>query len=169
MDRWTIERLNGTHEREPFSCGKEPLDKFLKTLVSQYEKRRLGRTVVATNPGEKRVLGYYTIAANSFALSCLAESARKKLPRHPVPTIHLGRLAVDLTCHGRGLGKALLFHFLARAITLSEELGVFAVDVWAMDKDLLPFYEKYGFIPLQDAPLHLYLPMGTVAQMFSQE
>jgi len=140
MPRWTIEPLNSSQEREPFSCGKELLDKFLKTLVSQYEKRRLGRTFVATNPGDKRVLGYYTIAAGSFALSCLPESARKKLPKHPVPTIHLGRLAVDLTCQGQGLGKDLLFHFLARAMTLSEELGVFAVDVWAMDNESLAWF-----------------------------
>ena len=30
------------------------------------------------------------------------------------------------------------------------------------------FYQKYGFIPLQDDPFHLYLPMATVRAMFPQ-
>jgi GNAT superfamily N-acetyltransferase len=167
MAEWVIERLSKSHERGAFCCGKESLDTFLKTLVGQYEKKRIGRTFVATAPVDKRVLGYYTAAAGSFTLSALPEKARKGLPKHPVPTIHLGRLAVDQSCQGKGLGEILLFHFLKRALEVSQGLGVFAVDVWAMDEQALPFYLKYGFIPLQDAPLHLYLPIGTVETMFN--
>jgi hypothetical protein len=166
MAEWVIERLSSSHERGDFCCGKDALDNFLKTLVGQYEKKGIGRTYVATAAGEKKVLGYYTAAAGAFALDALPEPARKKLPKHPLPTIHLGRLAVDRCCQGQGLGEMLLFHFLHTALGVSEELGVFAVDVWAMDEQALPFYLKYGFIPLEDAPLHLYLPMKTVEKMF---
>src|SRR5438876_4117406 len=96
MAEWTIEPLQRQHDRKEFSCGKQPLDAFLRTLVSQYEKRRLGRTFVATDPGQVRVAGYYTLAAGSFDVSCLPEAERKKLPKLPVPTVHLGKLAVDL-------------------------------------------------------------------------
>lgn len=166
MADWVIERLSKSHDRGAFCCGKDSLDAFLKTLVGQYEKKRVGRTFVATAPGDKRVLGYYTAAAGSFGLDALAEKDRKGLPKHPIPTIHLGRLAVDRSCQGKALGETLLFHFLRRALEVSEGLGVFAVDVWAMDEQALPFYLKYGFIPLQGATLHLYLPIGTVAKMF---
>jgi hypothetical protein len=71
---WVIQRLTSAHDRTAFSCGKAPLDTFLVTLVSQYEKRRLGRTFVATEPGQTRVAGYYTLAAGAFDLSC--ESGR---------------------------------------------------------------------------------------------
>jgi GNAT superfamily N-acetyltransferase len=166
MAEWIIERLNKAHERDSFCCGKESLDTFLHTLVSQYEKKRVGRTFVATAPDEKKVLGYYTAAAGAFSLDALPESSRKGLPKHPIPTIHLGRLAVDRSCQGQGLGEILLFHFLQKALQVAEDLGVFAVDVWAMEEQALPFYLKYGFIPLQDAPLHLYLPIKTVEKMF---
>jgi GNAT superfamily N-acetyltransferase len=166
MAEWVIERLDKTHARGSFFCGKEPLDTFLKTLVSQYEKKRVGRTFVAAAAGEKKVLGYYTTATGSFALDALPEGRRKGLPKHPIPTVHLGRLAVDQSCQGQGLGETLLFHFLHKARAVSEELGVFAVDVWAMDEQALPFYLKYGFSPLEKAPLHLYLPIGTVEKMF---
>jgi len=149
------------------AAAKTPLDNFLKTLVSQYEKRRLGRTFVATRRGEKKVCGYYTSSAGSFSLDVLPEDVRKGLPKHPLPTIHLGRLAVDQTCHGQGLGETLLFDFLKRGLEVSKDLGVFAIDVIAKDDGSCRFYLKYGFIKLQDAPLHLYLPLATVEQMFA--
>jgi GNAT superfamily N-acetyltransferase len=167
MANWVIERLNRSHDRSGFSCGDELLDTFLKTLVTQYEKRRLGRTFVATVSGDNKVLGYYTSAAGSFALDALPEVARKGLPKHPMPTVHLGRLAVAISCQGKRLGEALLFHFLHQALEISRNLGVFAIDVWAMHDEARPFYLKYGFIPLEDAPLHLYLPIKTVENMFA--
>jgi GNAT superfamily N-acetyltransferase len=166
MADWVIERLSRFHERDGFSCGQEALDTFLRTLVSQYEKRRLGRTFVACATGDKKVLGYYTSAANSFALDALPKAHRKGLPKHPIPTVHLGRLAVDLSCQGKRLGETLLFHFLHQALDVSHNLGVFAVDVWALHDAAKSFYLKYGFISLEDAPLHLYLPLKTVEKMF---
>ena len=166
MDEWSIERLDVKHDRSEFTCGKAPLDTFIRQLVSQYEKRRLGRTYVATEPGTIRVAGYYTLAAGSFDATSLPKAERKKLPRHPIPTIHLGRLAVDQSFRGKGLGELLLFHALRGARELSEKLGAFAVDVWAIDDDAKAFYQKYGFIALEDAPLHMYLPMKTVETLF---
>lgn len=166
MAEWVIERLTSAHDRTGFSCGKASLDTFLAALVSQYEKRRLGRTFVATEPEQSRVAGCYTLAAGAFDLSCLPEKDRKKLPQHPVPTIHLGRLAVDRAFRGQRLGETLLLHALCNVLTVSETLGAFAVDVWAIDDEARAFYEKYGFAPLEDSSSHLYLPMKTVEAMF---
>ena len=58
MGEWRIERLGRGHVREGFECGKPALDDFLRVLVSQYEKRNLGRTYVARQEGNSRVLGY---------------------------------------------------------------------------------------------------------------
>jgi GNAT superfamily N-acetyltransferase len=167
MAEWVIDRLRATHERSGFSCGQPSLDTFLHTLVSQYEKRRLGRILVATEPNSTRVAGYYTLAAGAFDVSCLPEALRKKFPKHPLPTIHLGRLAVDQAFRGRRLGETLLFHALRTALELSEKLGACAVDVWAIDEEACRFYQKYGFLPLEDAPFHLYLPMKTIEALFA--
>src|SRR5437870_158681 len=111
MDAWVIEKLSTAHDRDPFSCGNAELDRFLKALVRQYAKRRLGQTYVATRPPETRVFGYYTVAAGSFSVNALPEAAHRKLPRHPVPTVYLGRLGVDKSCQGQGLGRLLLVAF----------------------------------------------------------
>jgi GNAT superfamily N-acetyltransferase len=165
MADWVIERLRPDHDRSGFSCGQAPLDAFLATLVSQYEKRRLGRTYVATESGQKRVAGYYTLAAGSLDASSLPTASYKHLPKHPIPTIHPGRLAVDSAFQGKGLGETLLFDALQRALELSEKLGAFGVDLWAIDEQAGAFYQKYGFLALDD-PLHLFVPMKTVAKLF---
>lgn len=47
-----IEPFNkAKHDRSSFSCGQPSLNAFLRTLVTQYEKRRLGRTFVASAAG----------------------------------------------------------------------------------------------------------------------
>jgi ribosomal protein S18 acetylase RimI-like enzyme len=166
MADWTIERLGSHHEREAFCCGNVSLDVFLKTLAGQYEKRRLGKTFVVVRAGEDVVRGYYTSAAGALDLSALPEKERKKLPKHPLPTVHLGRLAVDRNQQGQRLGETLLLHFLRAALAVTNTIGVYAVDVLATDDQARAFYLKYGFLPLQDAPLHLYLPMKTVEQLF---
>jgi GNAT superfamily N-acetyltransferase len=168
MDDWSVERLDQSHEREGFCCGKGPLDHFLHALVGQYEKRKLGRTYVAVRPGERRVWGYYTLASGAVLFQAMPATAAKKLPRHPVPVALLARLAVDQAVRGRGLGKLLLVDALKRCRDLSEQLGIHAIEVDAIDAGAQEFYAKFGFIPLQDDELHLYLPMATIEQVFGK-
>jgi GNAT superfamily N-acetyltransferase len=162
MPDWFIERLDKSHERSEFCCGQIPLDDFLRHLVSQYEKRRLGRTYVAVRGEEKRVVGYYTLAASSISFQHLPKQLAKKLPKHPVPVILLARLAVDQRLQKQGLGKLLLRDALTRCLDLSTHLGTYAVEVEAIDVPARDFYLKDGFISLEDSPLHLFLPIATI-------
>lgn len=162
MADWLIEPFAKDHERFGFSCGRPSLDDFIRALVTQYEKRKLGRTFVAVPAGEKRVIGYYTLAAGAIAFEHMPSDASRKLPKHPIPVVLLARLAVDQSAQGRGLGAGLLLDALQRALDLSSRLGVHAVMVDALDDAAAAFYRKYGFIPLSDAPRQLYLPVATI-------
>jgi GNAT superfamily N-acetyltransferase len=163
---WRIEPLRAIHERGEFSCGKAPLDDFLRLRATQYARRRLGRTYVALFPNTMKVAGYYTIAAG--AVANLPPESAKRLPRHPLPVILLGRLAVDLKASGQGLGRALLRDALRRSLELSQQLGLFAVEVLAIDVAAKQFYMKYGFVPLVDNDLHLFLPINTIEEGSTQ-
>src|SRR4051812_42687614 len=94
-----------SHDPTVFDCGRESLNTFLKQLATQYHKRDLGRTYVAVTSASAVVRGYYTISTGEIALADLPEEVRRKLPRHPVPVARLGRLAVDVTAQGQGLGE----------------------------------------------------------------
>ncbi len=51
---------------------------------------------------------------------------------------------------------------LTRSLDLSDKLGVHAIVVDAIDEQAKAFYERYGFVPLTDQPLSLYLPVATI-------
>jgi GNAT superfamily N-acetyltransferase len=166
MAEWRVERIDRSHHRADFQSGQPSLDGFLHTLVLQYDKRRIGRTYVAVEGHDKRVCGYYTLAAGGVSFQNVRAPTTKKLPRHPVPVALLARLAVDRTVQGQGVGRLLLMDALYRCLVLSADIGIFAVEVQAIDETAKSFYEKYGFVPLLDDALHLYLPIATVAAEF---
>ncbi len=162
MAEWLIAPLDRHHVRSAFSCGKPPLDEFIRSLVSQYQKRNLGRTYVAVTPGDPQVFGYFTLASSAVPFVNLPGDFAKKLLRHPVPVILLARLAVDQTVQVQRLGEILLLDALDRCATLAENLGVHAVEVEAIDEQARSFYQKYGFAALIDDQLHLILPIATI-------
>lgn len=162
MADWKIERLDRSHERADFDCGVPSLDDFIRLLANQYEKRRLGRTYVAIGSGDRRVVGYYTLASSCVGFDDLPGDFARKLPRHPIPTVLLARLAVDRSAQGQGLGADLLIDALARCLGLADPVGVHAVEVDAIDSRAAGFYSKHGFIPLLDDELHLFLPIATI-------
>jgi len=153
------------HQRKGFQCGKPALDEFLRVLVTQYEKRGLGKTFVAVAEADAtRVIGFYTLAASTVTSNQLPGELAKKLPKHPIPVVLLGRLAVDQGTQGQGVGKALLIDALHRCLEISESLGLFAVEVVAIDEEAAKFYAKFGFTALLDDAQHMYLPISTIRQ-----
>lgn len=87
--------LNGAHDRTTFNSGSAPLDRYLREQVTQDVRRRVAACFVATTDGE-RIAGYYTLASASLLLGELPASIAKNLPRYPtVPTVRMGRLAIE--------------------------------------------------------------------------
>jgi len=116
---------------------------------------------VAAEDTAGRVLGYFTISAGAVDFDTVPEN----LPRHPIPIALIGRLAVDISARGRGLGGTLLIHALGSAQRVAEIAGVYAVVVDALDQQAKSFYLQYGFKELADDYLHLYLPMRTINKL----
>ena len=162
MTEFAIVPLAAEHDRSQFDCGEPTLNDFIRLHATQYERRHLGRTFVAVEIGKPRVDGFYTISAGAVAFETWPDHVRRKLPRHPMPVIHLGRLAVDRKCRGIRLGETLLIDALQRSHKLAQTVGVFAVEVIAVDQAAKSFYLKYGFVPLLDDPQHLYMSMKTI-------
>ena len=154
-----IEALRRDHDRNNFSCGVPSLDDYLKRFARQNDEKGISRAFVLVGEGETKIRGYYTLSASSVRFENLPERA---LPHYPIPTALLGRLAVDSTYKGQKLGAYLLLDALRRVVMLSENLGLFAVEVVALDDEARSFYLKFGFTSLLDDPLHLYLSLRQV-------
>jgi GNAT superfamily N-acetyltransferase len=162
---YVIEPLTRNHERAGFDCGEPALNDFLARYARQNEERGLSRTYVAVPEGERRVVGYYTLSAGAVQFAEVPEHLRRRFPRYPVPVAHLGRLATCQSVRGQGLGGVLLVDALKRSLRVADELGVVAMEVWAKTERARAFYAKYGFVALEDDPLHLYLPLETARQV----
>lgn len=150
--------LGAAHDRDLFDSRSEALNRYLREQVTQDIRRRVAACFVAL-ANERRIAGYYTLAAASLLLTDLPAIARKKLPRYPsVPVVRMGRLAVDQAFQGQGLGGALLADALERAGR--AEIAAFALMVDAKDEAAAAFYSHHGFIVLPDLPRTLFLPLG---------
>ena len=154
------------HDRAAFHCGVDSLDQYLKRQAAQDQKRNIAQVYVLTQPGQTRMLGYYTLSSSGVDLSDLPEEQRRKLPGYPViPVVLLGRLAVDESCKGQRLGEWLLMDCIQRVVNLSHDLGIYALMVDALDDGAARFYQRYGFMPLPDSALRLMLPMTTLRRL----
>lgn len=156
-----IERLSSHHNRRDFDCGVDELNSYLQRYSGQHERKGMGRTYVAVEENDERLLGYYTISSSAVAFDVVPEN----LPRHPVPVALIARLAVDGLARRRRLGETLLIHGLKSAHQAAKIVGIYAVVVDAFDESARNFYLKYGFSELTDDRLHLYLPMKVVEKL----
>jgi len=160
--QWDIQALTKKHDREAFDSGEPALDEFIKKHARQNAERGASRTFVAVRQGSRLVEGYYTLRSGQVAFDVLPDEDRRRLPRYPVPVVHLARLAVTRGARGLGLGETLLMHALSKALVVEREIGVYAIEVVAKTGQARAFYAKYGFQALLDDQLHMYVSTHAV-------
>jgi len=163
--RVRIEPLGKEHQRSDFDCGNDVVNGYLRQHARQNASKDLCKAYVAVRPGEKAVLGYYAVTAGNIAYEALPFKQTKRLPRYPIPTIHLAWIGVTQEEQGKGLGARLLFHSLRLASRVADDIGAYAVTVRAIDEQAQRFYLAHGFIQIEDDPQHLYLPMSVIRNL----
>ena len=155
-----IEPLTSVHDRPGFKCGVDSLDKYIRTQAGQDIKRHISRIYVAVLPDDlKKIIGYYTLSSLSIELKHLPEKIYVKLPKYPIPAALIGRLAVAGFAQGNGIGRMLLADAIKRTMAVSNEIAIYAIVVDAINDKAVSFYRQYGFEPLGDNTLRLFLPL----------
>jgi GNAT superfamily N-acetyltransferase len=159
-------KLELSWDRNNFCCGKESLDKYLKTQAGQDIRRKLSVVFALAEPPV--IKGYYTLSNAGVPKSAVPEAIQKSIPGHyeQLPVTLIGRLAIDKKFQGQGLGEALLLDALKRSHHYSENYsGCIAVVVDPLDSEARNFYAQYGFIQLPDSP-KMIVPMKTIKPLF---
>jgi predicted GNAT family N-acyltransferase len=146
LEELGIVPLDKTHNRVDFSCGEESLDRYLRERATQDHKRSLARCYVLIQADSSgQILGYYTLSAHSVRLEDLPRDMAKGVPYGEVPSVLIGRLAIDITQQGMGLGEHLLAAAVEHCTRLETELGLRVVVVDALSERAAQFYERFGF------------------------
>ena len=158
-----VEKLRSEHNTEPFDCGKEELNRFLKRFALAGQRANSAQTYVTTRGGV--VVGYYSLAVGAAEHRMVPARVAKGLALHPIPIMILARPAVDRREHGRGIGKALLKDALKRTVQAADIAGIRVLFVSAKDDDAREFYEHFNFDPSPTDPYHLFLVMKDLKKL----
>ena len=150
------EKLEPDHDLSSFDSGTPVLDDWLRRRALPNQESGASRTYVIC--AGNRVVGYYALAAGAVAQGEATGRTRRNMP-DPVPVMVIGRLAIDSSYQGLGLGRALLRDAVLRTIQAADIAGIRAVPVHAISEDAKRFYERCGFQPAPVDPMTLMITM----------
>jgi len=153
-----VRRVEASDDLDRFDCGVSALDEWLKRFA--LSDLRAGASVTYVLERGSQIVGFYTLAPHTIESEVVPGRLGAGLPRQrPIPVILLARLGLDRSVQGTGLGGDLLKDALARCAAAADEIGGRAVLVHAKDTGAAAFYQRYGFVPLEENPNHLYVLM----------
>ena len=153
------ELLAGDHLLEGFDCGKPALNQWLIRHARKNQASGSSRTWVVVETGTREVVAFYASATASILRSSTPKSMRRNQPEE-MPAILLARMAVDSRHSGRGLGAAVLKHFMLKAFEVAQSVGVRVLLIHAKDDEARSFYTHYGFVESPFDPLVLMMLLG---------
>ena len=104
------------------------------------------------------------MSALSVGAAQLPAGVAGKLPKHPIPAALLGRLGVERSVGGGGVGTMLAVNALHRARAFATDIALFATVVAVKDEAARRFYQRLGFVPFPETPLRLFLPLASVRE-----
>ncbi|WP_342359037.1 GNAT family N-acetyltransferase [Terrarubrum flagellatum] len=162
---WRETPIDKRHDRASFDCGDADLCIYLQRYARQNHESGGAKTFIAVSEDAPlRILGFYSLSPASLEYARTPKVAKRGLARHEIPVFRLGRLAVDVSVQGRGLGGALLVAAARRCMAVAEQVGGVALLVDAKSDRAVRWYEGYGAVRLNDAPLSLVLPFAMLAK-----
>jgi GNAT superfamily N-acetyltransferase len=160
LPTWREEAIGRSHDRKSFDCGEPALNEYLERFARQNNESGGAKTLVAVGPDDPTtILGYYSLCPASLEYARTPELVRRGLGRYDVPVFRLGRLAVDRSLQGRGLGGQLLLSAGARCCRVASQVGGVALLIDAKNERSAAWYASYGAVALPDTPLSLLLPL----------
>jgi GNAT superfamily N-acetyltransferase len=162
LSAWREEPIAKYHDRNAFDCGDNALNQFFHRYARQSHEKGGAKTYLAVSDSNQKVLGYYSVSPASIAYKRAPEVIKRGLARYEVPVFRLGRLAVDVSVQGKGLGGQLLLAAGRRCLLVASQAGGVALLIDAKNEQVAMWYASYGAVPLLDDPLSLLLPFKTI-------
>lgn len=153
------EPLAAHHNTTIFTCGDESLDQWLRQRALKNQATGASRTFVVCDGN--RVVAYYALASSAVAVEEASGRVRRNMP-DPIPVVVLGRLAVDHSLQGGGMGRALVRDACLRVIAAADVIGIRGIIVHALSESARSFYAQVGFEP---SPLDAMTLMATLADL----
>lgn len=158
--------LSDNHNVDNFDCGEPTLDEWLKKRAAKNNASDASRCFVLCD--DNQVIGYYCLSAGAINRESAPKAMRRNMPES-LPVLVLGRLAIDKNFHNKGLGSALLRDAMIRSVSISHDLGVFAILIHALSDEAKQFYISRGFIESPIQPMTLFMTLATIRTILAED
>jgi len=164
----SIEPISRSHNRRSFDFGIPDLNQYLQNTARQQSEKGISRTFVLVEDNKpSEILGFFTLVACEILVEKLPPRFAKKYPMR-ASAAKIARLAVARPWQKQGLGTYMLLNAMERVLRVAEHLGVIGFFVDAKNEGAVAYYRQFGFIPLPDSSLELFLPIATIRKAFSE-
>lgn len=144
-------QLTSDTEIKPFKCKDDDLNGFLFEDAKHFQQELMAVTYIIEDRQEDKTVAYYSLLADKITFNPddkpIWNRLNRNIPnskrRHNYPAIKIGRLAVNETYAGEGIGTFIL-DSIKYAFTTVKRLGCRFLTVDAL-ASATAFYEKNGF------------------------
>lgn len=138
----------------------QPLKSFLKSEAKRLHQENFARTFVFVEEGDTKVLAYITLICTHVAVQGFGPQQPVEEPYryNDYPAVKIGRLAVDASLQGNGVGSKLVDFAIGLAVEHVMPHAGCRFLVLDAKPTSVSFYTKKGFSrlgPVQDAGLNL--------------
>ena len=145
-----LESLSSEHSIAAFSSGMAAIDDFIRTQALPEQALGLSSVTVAVDPmTQGKVVAYFSLSPMSIRLDGRLLSAlgipKESIPYPFVGGFLLGRLGVEKSYQGQGIGEALVAIAVERCRKQRDSTGGVFLAVDAKTDELIPYYVKLGF------------------------
>ena len=163
MSRYRAERLDpARHEVSRFDCGVVDLNEWLQLHAVASATRGTAATWVWCDASGS-VVGYYALSGHKLSSSDLPKAIARGGPQE-VPAVLIGKLALDRSVRGSGLGDVLVVDALCRIVAATRIVAARVVVVGVLNERVAQFYEGLGFRREADA-LRLVMKVSAAEQI----
>lgn len=160
MSELKLVPLTADHDLSGSDCGNTELDRWLTDHARASQKADLARTYLVMTADA--VAAYVSLTTGSIRSEAAPKRYARGMPRYPIPTILIARLAVDRRYQRKGLGSRLLAEALRLALAASDTAAARLVVVDAVDDQAAAFYGRWGFIDVPENPHRLFRKISDI-------
>lgn len=149
--RLTQIQLSPDTEIKPFKCHEDDLNGFLFDDAKHFHEELMAVTYLLEDPEKNMTVAYFSLLADKISFNPEDKNVWNRLNRNipnpkrrrNYPALKIGRLAVNESYTGEGVGTFVL-DSIKYAFTTVKRLGCRFLTVDALNS-AIPFYEKNGF------------------------
>ena len=172
---YRIKKLKNNDKIESFDCGDADLNDFILNQSLFFSSEKLAVSYALESVENKDVLAFFSLSNDKISIDDFDNknqynrfsrrfNNRKRLKSYPA--VKIGRLGVSNTMKGKRIGSAIL-NYIKSYFVQDNKSGCRFLTVDAYS-DAIPFYEKNGFVPLNDADINemtrlLYFDLNDVS------